>query len=146
MAGQMRVVNLSGFTLNKNEVEFRVDRRTALGNPYLLVNDIWQQRSYIIGLYRKEYLDIIMNDTITDDEYVRYMSSRWEASAKELVCVRRAVKRAINKIRLLLLTKDVALACHCAPKACHATEIIKFIREAEKNESTRTKTTATSNA
>lgn len=100
----IRVVNLKGYELKKNEVLVRVDRKSVLGNPFKMCDYSDKERNRVC------------------DAYVKYFNRK----VKEKSEFRNEVIRIYRMVRD---GKDVALGCWCAPKRCHAEYIKWFIEK-----------------
>ena len=95
----IRIVNLRNLKdLKFGEVVIRVDRRSPLGNPFHM-------------RYESE------RDKVCD-QY-----EAWLPTVKD----RPDIAQALDDIREYALENDVALACWCYPKRCHAESIIKIL-------------------
>ena len=100
----IRIVNLRDYVEVEGEVLVRVDRKSALGNPY-----------------RMRDLTECERDRVCD-AYVKYFNRK----VKEKGDFRNEVIRIYRMVRD---GKDVALGCWCFPKRCHAEYIKKFIEK-----------------
>lgn len=80
---------------------FRVDRRTPLGNPFMMSSE--HTRADVIEKYRRYFLGKIATGADT-------------AFLNELQRIEAAARKA-----------DIALECWCAPKPCHAEIIAEYI-------------------
>ena len=99
----IRIVNLRSYELHDNEVLVRIDRTSVLGNPFVLRNEC--DRSACIAKYKQYF-----KATFKSSENVHFL-------------------RELRRIFELALEKDIALACWCAPKACHGDVIASFLND-----------------
>lgn len=95
----VRVVNLRNYKLYPNEVLIKVDRSSVLGNPFFMKEE--SQRNKVC------------------DEYETYFQ-------KQVVENQRFLNE-LKRIAMMAREKDIALACWCFPKRCHAEVIKKYI-------------------
>ena len=56
----IRIVNLKNYKLNENEVLFKVDRSTCLGNPYPMKSE--EFRNYVCDSYIEYFTNILLNN------------------------------------------------------------------------------------
>lgn len=99
--GNIRIVNLRNYRPNDKEVVIRIDRKTILGNPY------------------------VMQDESDRDEVIR----RYELHFNECMRISRDFLQEVQRIEALYREgKDIALACWCAPKRCHGDIILAHLR------------------
>lgn len=95
----------------------RVDRRTALGNPFEMRGE--HERDKVCEAYRRLLHDRHDPRAIAVDMGLRLPEPRWctEAAAA-------ARLQAVAKLRRMVTHGgDVHLVCHCAPRRCHAESI-----------------------
>ena len=97
----IRIINLRSYTLGRNEVLYRVDRKSAIGNPFYMKDES----------YRNEVCD----------KYEKWFNKKIEENDEEIM-------KILSEIKFISRTKDVALACWCAPKRCHAETILKYLK------------------
>lgn len=93
----IRIVNMRNkIVLNENEVMVKVDRSSVIGNPFYMHNE--SERNKVCEQYQ-EWFDkkIDCNPVVVEEMY---------------------------RLQKLAKSNDIALACWCYPKRCHA-EIIK---------------------
>jgi hypothetical protein len=108
----IRVINLRNYKLNEGEVLVKIDRSSALGNPFYMSNE--SQRDLVCDKYETYF------DTITSN----YLNSASKISDKDM-----RFMKEIARIMHIAKTKDVALACWCFPKRCHGITIMNFINK-----------------
>ena len=96
----IKVANIKTFKPDGSTV-FRVDRKSALGNPYTLLNE--EDRDMVCDKYEKYF-----KRRVRELKYTQFGS--------EL-----AYLRTISK------TQDVTLVCWCAPLRCHADTIKRYL-------------------
>jgi len=87
---------------NADEIVVRVDRETILGNPYHMRVPIDIERNRVCDLYEK------------------YFYEQMEKNYR--------FRNEVFRIFKLLKTHNVALACWCVPKRCHAETILNYIK------------------
>ena len=95
----LRVVNLRNYKLYPNEVLIKVDRSSVLGNPFFMKEE--SQRNKVC------------------DEYETYFQKQVVENPKFL--------NELKRIAVIAREKDIALACWCFPKRCHAEVIKKYV-------------------
>lgn len=88
--------------IRKGGKAFRVDRKSALGNPYYMKNEA--QRDEVCDRYQLMFRSILSDNSEARKQY--------------------------NKLLEEARVRDISLACWCAPKRCHA-ETIKAAIEAD---------------
>lgn len=106
----IRIVNLRNYKLSKDEVLIKVDRSTAVGNPYPMIHE--GQRDEVCDDYKK-YFYIIINT---------YRNTDTKIDTKDLNFL-----KYIGYIVNTAKKHDVALGCWCAPRRCHAETIKEFV-------------------
>jgi hypothetical protein len=94
----IRIINLRKYKLKPDEVMIRVDRMTPIGNPYFMHDE--SERDLVCDKY----------DLWLQEMYKQPM-----------------IYAILDNIHQQSIKTDVALACWCAPKRCHAESIIKMI-------------------
>lgn len=97
----IRIVNLRSYSLKENEVLIKVDRSSILGNPFYMKYE--SMRNTVC----EQYDTYFKNKVQTDDNFMR----------------------ELNRIKELAKTYDIALACWCYPKRCHAETIKTYIEQ-----------------
>lgn len=98
----IRIINIKQHNLQRhNERHIKVDRETPVGNPYHMRDE--SQRDLACDRYQ-EWFEIQMEQ---DNEFSRY----------------------INNILKIAREHNIALACWCAPKRCHAETIKKYLEQ-----------------
>lgn len=97
----IRIVNLKSYVAVDNEVLVRVDRKSALGNPFK------------------------MNDESERDS----VCDRYEAYFERMRVENDAFHKELGRIWKLARKTNVALGCWCAPRRCHAETIKRFIEQ-----------------
>lgn len=114
----IRVVNIKNYTPMKNEILIMVDKRTIVGNPYVL-RHIWDdsERMLVLDMYRYDLFEPIM-------KYGDVKCSKF----KNNFSLQEEFRNYVRMIYVTAKKHNVALGCHCYPKSCHA-EIIKEFLE-----------------
>jgi hypothetical protein len=103
---KVTIHNLKGTVLPSKSYDFRIDRKSPLGNPF-----------FMKGEYERH---------IVCDKYEEYFNKK--------ALYNQHVKVYLNKILTELKTnKKVRLFCWCAPKRCHAETIKKWLLEEVQN-------------
>ena len=95
----IRIVNLRNYVHNSNEVLFKVDRTSPVGNPFYMHNEA--DRDTVC----EKYNDYFKTKFGVDREFTDY----------------------IKQIIITSQVHDIALGCWCYPKRCHAETIKAFI-------------------
>lgn len=95
----IRIVNLRNYNLHEGEVLIKVDRSTAVGNPFFM-------------------RDESMRDEVCD-KYAQYFDKMFGRQNE--------FTTSIHNIVRIAKEHNVALGCWCAPKRCHAETIKKYI-------------------
>lgn len=106
----IRIVNLRNYKLRTGEVLVKVDRSTAVGNPFPMRNE--GERDEVCDDY-DNYFNIIINT---------YLDSDKKIDPKDLPFLK-YMGYIVNTAK----KQDIALGCWCAPRRCHAETIKKFI-------------------
>ena len=121
IVGSIRNLNpIIGYT------DIYVDRRSALGNPFLMKKD---QRINCCNAY-DEYLLAIINNNNFD---IVDIANRYKCIIdyyrlnKNKYNKKDALKMFNNILTLLKYGKNVRLLCWCNPKKCHADSIAKYL-------------------
>ena len=96
----IKIGNIRTFK-SDGSVEIHVDRRSALGNPFIMKDE--DQRIIICNKYEKWFNQKLRD---SNDDYFK----------KELL-----------KIYNVALEKDVTLLCWCYPNRCHAETIKRYL-------------------
>jgi len=104
----IHICNLRYEILNTS-YDFRVDRGSPLGNPYLIDN-ITLTRDKVCDLY-ESYFHKLINEFCPSGFVVNYLEK-----------IRMAYKKH----------GTVRLFCWCAPENCHAETIANWLKEVEK--------------
>lgn len=89
----IRIVNLRTYKPIPDEILFKVDRSTKLGNPFYMHNE--SERDEVCDKYEKWFWENY------NEPFYDYLS----------------------EIAYAACTKDIALGCWCYPKRCHAETI-----------------------
>ncbi len=105
--GKIRIINLRNYELKEGEVLIRVDRKTELGNPFIMNGE--DERNIVCEKYKKYFYNMLDN------------KQYW--FIEELKHIYKTAKR-----------HDVALGCWCHPKRCHAEIIRDFIYDVIDND------------
>lgn len=95
----IRIINLRNYNAKKDEVAFRVDRRSPVGNPFYMHNE--SERDLVC------------------DRYIEYFNSKINQEG--------AFRDYINTLIETAKNKDIALCCWCYPKRCHSETIKEYI-------------------
>ena len=93
----IKVVNL-----RKGKSDFKCDRTTALGNPFVLYSE--KDRNKVCDEY-EIYFQRNMNPDEAPPGFLEYLDEILQAAKK----------------------KDITLGCWCAPKRCHCDTIKKYL-------------------
>jgi hypothetical protein len=102
---QIKVVNAK-YVLEPNEIEFRIDRSTALGNPYTHLH------THTLAKYQCSTREKAI------ENYTTYFY-------KEIISGNnKKAKDELDKIIETAANSPVVLRCWCKPKSCHG-DIIK---------------------
>ncbi len=97
----IRIVNLRGYTPKQGEVLVRVDRSNKiLGNPFVMKDE--SERDLVC------------------DRYDVWIMERWNRRDPVLM-------GELQRIRSIADRSDVALACWCVPRRCHAMTVKRLI-------------------
>jgi hypothetical protein len=102
VAGNIRIINLRDYKLNEGEVLIKVDRSTALGNPFHMNNNSDEERDRVCNDYKVYFKNEVLNH------------------------FSRAIK-ILDDIKEKLKQNDVTLGCWCFPKRCHAETIKEYL-------------------
>ena len=97
----IRIVNLRDYELRENEVLVRVDRKSVLGNVFVMKDKSDRERDRVCDEYEKYFERM----RVENEEFRRELGRIWKLSKK----------------------MDVALGCWCWPKRCHSMVIKEFI-------------------
>ena len=104
----IRIINQHGYEHKINEIIIKVDRGTVLGCPYTLENHYDDsERERVVQLYK--------------DYFYKRVNDKHDLEFQEELLI---LKKMNEKY-------DIALACWCYPKICHA-EVIKEYLEHNK--------------
>ena len=99
----IEIKNLRNLKTN-NPWDVRVDRRSVLGNPFVLKNEA--ERDTVCDQYKKYFREKLQRDTAFRNEVDRLF----------------VLYKAYGKISLF---------CWCSPKRCHAETIKRFVEKTE---------------
>jgi len=110
----IRVVNLRNYVPSENEVLFRIDRQSVVGNPFYMSCEA--ERDKVCDEYDKYFYNIIASYKINGD--INNLSNKQREFVLYLARICNQAKKS-----------DVALGCWCAPKRCHGLTIKKFIEK-----------------
>lgn len=100
--GEIRIVNYKNYTTASGEILIGIDRRTALGNPFVMKSEA--DRDAVCDKY---------------EEYIREAVKTNERVQKDLNYIKDKLKNGFN----------IALGCWCVPKRCHGETVIKLVLE-----------------
>lgn len=99
---ELRVVNVKTYVPKPNEWFIRVDRSSALGNPFYMKNES-------------------MRDEVCE-KYKAYFHKKVDERDP-------LIMNALQEIIVALKSgTPVALACWCAPKRCHGETILEYVK------------------
>lgn len=98
----IRIVNLKSYVPQADEILIRVDRKSIVGNPFFMKDES-------------------MRDTVCD-KYEQYFNTQIQQEG--------AFKLYIDNIIKLAKDNNIALACWCYPKRCHALTIQRYVEQA----------------
>ncbi|MGI6545505.1 MAG: DUF4326 domain-containing protein [Fastidiosipilaceae bacterium] len=99
----IRVINLRNYQLKENEALIKVDRSSILGNPYIMTSE--HMRDAVCDHYQKHFDSMLLQD---DHKVIKF-------------------KKELDRIANLSKSQNIALACWCYPKRCHAQIIQDYI-------------------
>jgi len=97
----IRIVNLRNYVAKENEVLVRVDRRSVVGNPFFMSHE--SMRNEVC------------------DKYADYFKEQMKINS----VFRAYIEDIVRKAR----QSDIALACWCFPKRCHAETIKAYVEK-----------------
>lgn len=100
---RIRIVNLRNYNLLENEILFKVDRSSPVGNPYFMLDE--SKRDEVCDRY-----DIYFKENI--------LSTKRDQPSQDYLT---EILIAIND------GFDVVLGCWCYPKRCHAETIKSWL-------------------
>lgn len=109
----VRVINLRTYVPKENEVLFRIDRQSPVGNPFYMHNEserdrVCEQYKFYFEAIIKAYQENGLNSLVADKkEFILYLA------------------RIVNQAK----KSNVALGCWCVPKRCHGLTIKKFVEK-----------------
>lgn len=98
----IRIGNIKTFE-DDGSVRFLVDRRSPLGNPFVMRNE--DQRDKVCNSY-EGWFDKRLNDNKRD-----------------------GFKGELARLHSISKTQDITLLCWCHPKRCHAETIKRYLDE-----------------
>lgn len=105
----IRVVNVKTYKQNAEEIFFKIDRTSPLGNPFHMEDET--QRARVC-----EYYKVWFNDKVKKQDDTNFLNY---------------LEFIYNKAK----NNNIALGCWCSPKQCHG-EVIKEYLEEKLNETT----------
>ena len=88
---------------NSNAYQIRVDRRSALGNPYTMMVDTEEERNRVCDNYEAWFAKAVKENPLVMNE--------------------------LHRILEIARETDVMLMCWCYPKRCHAETIKRYLEK-----------------
>jgi len=116
-------VGVVGDLVTRGVRTIRVDRRTPLGNPYVMRDEA--DRDDVCDAYRQLLGESLRGDV--GDQRVREIGIEHGFRGHVVSWNAREAAAEVGRLRRICACHDVRLDCHCAPMRCHAEEIARVL-------------------
>jgi hypothetical protein len=124
----IRVANLR--TTKVGEI---CDRRSPLGNPFVLIAQTETEREKVIAAYRK-YLYRITILGATPEQAVDTILREYRSrsidlvTSKQPITSRNSFMNELERLEILAEQGEITLLCWCSPLPCHCDKIADYLK------------------